>query len=158
MEAKKISCSENIEALECINPRRDRWAVRWDHHQDADGNWFVYESRFDHRPTIDEIRAIIGATIDAETQDKIVNGFTWNGKPVRLTDTTQRNFLFAVYEIDKTGNVDRAPFVGLLEADTDAAAADELGEIVVAMWRHIKTTRAEGIARKEAVDYSLYGL
>jgi hypothetical protein len=77
---------------------------------------------------------------------------------VRLTDAAQRNFLFAVYSLDKTGEIDRAPFIGLLEADTDAAAADELGDMVAAMWTHIKECRAAGIEAKNAVDYSQYEL
>jgi hypothetical protein len=75
-----------------------------------------------------------------------------------LTDTAQRNFLFAVYHLDHTGEIDRAPFVGLLEADTDATAADELGDLVAAMWVHIKEYRAKGQQAKASVDYSQYEL
>lgn len=48
--------------------------------------------------------------------------------------------------------------MGLLEADTDAAAAEELGDMVAAMWEHIKKHRAEGQSLKDAVDYSVYEL
>ena len=157
MNVYKISCGEVLAPIECIAARRNRWAVRWDHHHEDEG-WFAYEFITDHRPTVDEIREIIEGHIDEATQNEIVNGFVWNGKKIRLSDTTQRNFLFAVFEIDKTGSVDRAPFIGLLESETDAEAADELGDITLAMWRHIKARRAEGIELKRAVDYSQYEL
>lgn len=157
MNFQKISCSEHLEPIECINPRRDRWAFRWNHHKE-DGGWFAFEAVADHRPSVDEIREVIDAQIDAATQSDIIEGFEWNGKKIRLTDTAQRNFLFAVYSLNHTGEIDRAPFVGLLEADTDAAAADELGDMVAAMWKHIKEHRKRGRQAKEAVDCSVYVL
>ena len=142
--------------VECINPRRGRYAVRWNHHEEAEGGWYADEAIFDHRPTLDEVRDVINNYIDEQTQSDIVNGFFWNGRQIRLTDTAQRNFLFAVYTVNHTGEIDRAPFVGLLKADTDAAAADELGDMVAAMWEHIKNHRALGLAKKSAVDYSAF--
>lgn len=63
-----------------------------------------------------------------------------------------------MYSLDRTGEIDRAQFVGLLEAQTDAEAADELGDMVAAIWKHIKQKRADGIAAKNAVDFSKYVL
>ena len=102
MNFQKISCSEHPEPIECINPRRDRWAFRWNHHKE-DGGWFAFEAVADHRPSVDEIREVIDAQIDAATQSDIIEGFEWNGKKIRLTDTAQRNFLFAVYSLNHTG-------------------------------------------------------
>lgn len=158
MEVLKISCGADLAPIECINPRRDRWAVRWDIHQEQDAGWFASEVVVDHRPTVEEIREIITAHIDATTQNDIVNGFSWKGKPVKLTDTAQRNFLFAVFTVDRTGEIDREQFVGLLDAQTDAEAADELADMVSAIWGHIQQKRADGITAKNAVDFSKYAL
>lgn len=158
MKVLKISCGADLAPIECINPRRDRWAVRWDIHQKQDAGWFASEVVVDHRPTVEEIREIITAHIDATTQNDIVNGFSWKGKPVKLTDTAQRNFLFAVFTVDRTGEIDREQFVGLLDAQTDAEAADELADMVSAIWEHIQQKRADGIAAKNAVDFSKYAL
>lgn len=158
MNVQKISCSEGLKPIECINPRRDRWAVRWDLHQEGENGWFAFEVIIDHKPTPGEIRSIIEAHIDTMTGAEIIDGFKWKGKKIRLTDSTQRNFLFAVVSLNHTGEIDRAPFIGLLEADTDEAAKEELPEIVAAMWQHIKERRAEGQQLKDAVDYSLYEL
>lgn len=156
MKFQKISCSESLRLIECINPRRDVWATRWNHHHDPEEGWVVLEAITDGRPSVEEIRDAIGEYIDNQTQENIVNGFSWNGHPVRLTDTAQRNFLFAVYSLDKTGEIDRASFIGLLEAETDAAAADELGDMVAAMWKHIEKCRNLGKECKQAVDYTPY--
>lgn len=158
MKYQEISCSEVLAPLECINPRRDRWAVRWNHRHDEERGWLAVEMIVDGKPSSDTVREAITEYYDTITQDRIVNGFSWNGHPVRLTDTAQRNFLFAVYSLDRTGEIDRAAFIGLLEAETDAAAADELGDMVAAMWQHIKECRAQGIKAKNAVDYSVYEL
>ena len=119
MKTREISCSEVLAPIECINPRRDRWAVRWNHHRDEERGWLAVEMITDGRPTVDEIRDAVAEYFDAQTQNRIANTFFWNGRMVRLTDAAQRNFLFAVYSLDKTGEIDRAPFIGLLEADTD---------------------------------------
>lgn len=157
MEVRKISCSEQLLPIECINPRRQRWAFRWNHTKEEEG-WSANEVVVDYKPTVEEIKEVINNHIDAETQDKIINNFYWNDKKVVLTDSAQRNFLFAVYHLDHTGEIDRAPFVGLLESDTDATAADELGDLVSAMWVHIKDCRAQGQAEKAAIDYTQYEL
>lgn len=156
MKFQKISCSEILRPIECINPRRDIWATRWNHHHDPEEGWVVLEAITEGRPSVDEIRAAVESYIDEQTQNGIINGFSWNGHPVKLTDTAQRNFLFAVYSLDRTGEIDRASFIGLLEADTDAAAADELGDMVAAMWKHIDKCRNIGIECKKAVDYTPY--
>lgn len=158
MKFQEISCSEILQPIECINPRRNVWAVRWNHHYDDEKGWIALEAISEGQPSVDEIRVAISEHIDQQTQESIVNGFSWNGHPVRLTDTAQRNFLFAVYSLDRTGEIDRASFIGLLEADTDAAAADELGDMVAAMWKHISECRSVGIECKNAVDYSVYEL
>ena len=142
MKTREISCSEVLAPIECINPRRDRWAVRWNHHRDEERGWLAVEMITDGRPTIDEIRDAVAEYFDAQTQDRIANTFFWNGRKVRLTDAAQRNFLFAVYSLDKTGEIDRAPFI----------------DMVAVMWTHIKECRAAGIEAKNAVDYSQYEL
>lgn len=53
---------------------------------------YNYRHRFDHKPTVDEIKKLVWATIDAETKDKIVNQFEYEGIKVWLTDEKQRNF------------------------------------------------------------------
>lgn len=158
MKFQKISCSESLRLIECINPRRDVWAVRWNHNRDTEKGWVALEAIVNGRPSVEDIRAAIDEYIDNQTQENIRNGFSWNGHPIRLTDTAQRNFLFAVYSLEKTGEIDRASFIGLLEAETDAAAADELGDMVAAMWKHIERCRNDGKERKMAVDYSHYEL
>lgn len=156
MKFQLISCSEIFRPIECINPRRDKWATRWNHHLDPEKGWVVLEAITIGRPSVDEIRDAIGEYIDSQTQENIVNGFSWNGHPIKLTDTAQRNFLFAAYTVDRTGEIDRASFIGLLEADTDVTAADELGDMVAAMWKHIDKCRNIGIECKKAVDYTPY--
>ena len=158
MEFKKIQCSGTLAPIECINPKRDRWAVRWNHQQEEGESWTALEAVTEGKPTKAEVETAISKHIDEETQQGIINGFVWNDKPVKLTDSTQRNFLFAAYSLDHTGEIDRAEFSGILAATTDAEAADELRDIVAAMWQHIKTQRRKGINRKSEFDFSQFDL
>jgi len=60
-----------------------------DSEEDASG--WNYRQRFTQRPTKDEVLSIIKAQINAETDEKILHGFKWDGKPVKIDNETQSN-------------------------------------------------------------------
>lgn len=62
-----------------------------EHEEDTSG-WNYYH-RFTHRPTLDEIKAVINKQIDADTDETILHGMTWEGKPVKLDSESQTNLL-----------------------------------------------------------------
>lgn len=64
--------------------------------EDASG-WNYYH-RFTHRPTLDEIKEVITAQIDNDTDMKILTQFSWNGKAVYLSKENQMNFK-AAYDL-----------------------------------------------------------
>lgn len=156
MEFYEIKCSEDIMPIECVNPRRNIWAVRWNLHPDENNEWSALEALSLGRPSIDTIRSSISDFIDSITQDRIVNGFVWNDIPIKLTDAAQRNFLFALFHLNHTGIVDRESYGDLLVSDSDEEAAIELRDMVASMWQHIKECRADGILRKNQVDYTRF--
>jgi hypothetical protein len=45
--------------IECINPVRSKWRVRWDFQSDDNGNGSFMEQEFDHKPSLDEIKAVV---------------------------------------------------------------------------------------------------
>lgn len=52
-----------------------------------------YRQRFSHRPSLDEIKSVINAQIDADVDESTMNGMKWNGMPVCLDAEFQTNVL-----------------------------------------------------------------
>ena len=57
-----------------------------------DGQGFDFRHDFDHHPSREELLEVITQHIDAQTDEKILSGFVWNGKNVWLSAENQRNF------------------------------------------------------------------
>mgnify|MGYP000044714030 FL=1 len=48
----RIQGSAGVAPIECVNPRKDKWRVRWDI-EEQDGMATYEEAEFDRRPTLD---------------------------------------------------------------------------------------------------------
>ena len=59
---------------------------------EASERGWEYRHTFDHSPTLSEVKELIISTINTATQEKIVNGFIWNEKPIYLSAENQLNF------------------------------------------------------------------
>jgi len=59
---------------------------------DSRGN-YEYRHTFDHKPTWEEVKAVLIEAINEHTKKTILNGFVWCGQRVWLSDENQRNFL-----------------------------------------------------------------
>lgn len=56
---KKVEGNIGVRLLECINPIKNKWRVRWDVQPGENGSATYMEEEFDHRPTEDEIRSTV---------------------------------------------------------------------------------------------------
>ena len=74
---KRVEGSSGISLLECVNPVKDKWRVRWDvQHNEQDDSVSYMEEEFPYKPDGEEIRS----------------GFTYNGIPVWLSQENQFNY------------------------------------------------------------------
>ena len=48
---RRIEGSEGVELIECVNPIRDKWRIRWDVQKQDNGNVNYMEAEFNHKPT-----------------------------------------------------------------------------------------------------------
>lgn len=98
----RITGSRHTPLMECINPRRQTYAVRWDMHPVKDENGVesetevsFMEERFNHKPTLEEIKEVIIGWYNSEIDKKILNGFIYEGAEVWLTTENQFNYKVA---------------------------------------------------------------
>lgn len=94
---QKVTGSSDVKYIECINPKKDKWKVRWAIETIADGTAEYMEEDFNHKPTIEEIKGIIIDWYNSNISAEIVSGFVWNGTSVWLSNENQFNYEAAFY-------------------------------------------------------------
>lgn len=57
------------------------------------GSSYEYRHTFDHKPTWEEVKAVLVEAINEHTEEIILNGFEWNGQRVWLSERNQRDFM-----------------------------------------------------------------
>lgn len=74
---------------------RNKWELIFGFGKDSEQEQtgWNYRQRFTSKPTLDEIKAIISAQIDADTDENILHGFVWKELPVKLDIENQTNIL-----------------------------------------------------------------
>lgn len=70
---------------------------------EENGIGYDYRHTFDHVPTDDEILSVITDQVNTDTGQKILTGFSWNGKKVWLSTENQFNFKTAYDLAVQTG-------------------------------------------------------
>ena len=115
---------------------------------------YNYRHRFDHLPTVDELRAVIEAHVNEFTQERIISGYVWNGKSVWLSVENQQNYTAAylsgklpikvmVYD----------PYDDAQGTVVELQTADELRGFYKGMVEHVRMCVEEGWRVKGSVDY-----
>lgn len=133
-----------------------------DREEDATG--WNYRERFDHRPTLDEIRATIIAQINADTETRILTQFSWNGKPVWLSKENQYNYK-AAYDLAYQTDGAILPIRFKLGEDEDGNAIyhtftkiEPFSDFITKMITFSNTLLNEGWKEKDSIDYSKFDL
>ena len=88
----KKAIGNSSKYIECINPKKNKWKIRWDFQTQDEGIVEDMEEDFDHKPTDDEIKDIIVKWHNSEIDKEIISGFTWNGLPIWLSMENQFNY------------------------------------------------------------------
>ena len=115
---------------------------------------YNYRHRFDHKPTVDELRSVIEAHVNTLTQERILTGYKWNGKTVWLSNENQQNYTNDFL----TKNLPAKVRVYDNETDTvgevvSIESEEELDVFYQGMVRHVRECVENGWSVKDSVDY-----
>lgn len=99
----RISGSADAPRMECTNPKRQLWRIRWDYQTEGDpaakpegtvagGQCTYMEHQFNHKPTLQEVTDIIHQWVNETVDARILSGFVWEGTPVWLSIENQFNY------------------------------------------------------------------
>lgn len=156
----RVEGSAGVRLLECTNPVKDKWRIRWDVQVRDDGSASYMEEEFTHKPSAEEIRAVIVTWINSETDRKILSGFVWNDMPVWLSSENQFNYKAAYDLAAQTGGATlpvRFKF-GIGDVPTYHTFNDlaELTDFYTKALAHVNTTLNNGWEAKDNIDWSKY--
>lgn len=157
-----IQGSKGVALMECVNPRRNKWKVRWNIAEQDDGQAQWQETDFAHKPTLDEVRAAIFGWFNSETDRKILSGFVWHDMHVWLSQENQFNYKSA-YDIAVQTGGKSLPVKFKFGTDTEPQyyefkTLDELADFYFKALAYIQTTLQEGWNAKDAINLKEYGV
>ena len=62
---RRVEGSSGVSLMECTNPVKDKWRIRWDVQEKENGSASYMEEEFGHKPTDEEIHTLVMSGITA---------------------------------------------------------------------------------------------
>lgn len=157
---RRVEGSVGVRLLECTNPIKGKWRIRWDVQELENGKASYMEEEFSHKPTDEEILSTVISWFNLQTDTAIISGFTYNGIPVWLSSENQFNYKSA-YDLAVQTNGDTLPIKFKFGTDKEPyyktfETLEELTDFYIKAMRHIQMTLDDGWKKKDAFDLGLY--
>ncbi len=156
---KVYGAEEREDAL--IKLRNSKYLVVFGFYADDDGS-YRWRKQYDHKPTIAEIKSDINALINMMTDETILNGFSWNSKPVYLSQENQINFK-AAYDLAVQTEGAILPIKFKLGEDSDGepvyhtfTSLNAFSDFYTRAVAFITAALANGWQQKDSVDYTVF--
>lgn len=157
---KRVEGNPGVKLLECINPIKDKWRVRWDVQNKEDGSATYMEKEFPQKPTEEEIRQTIIDWFNAQTNGDILSGFEWNGMKVWLSAENQFNYKAAYDLAIQTAGATLPVTFKFGTDDTPCYhmfnTVEDLTDFYTKAMAHIQSTLAKGWNSKDAFKLESY--
>lgn len=127
---------------------------------DERGSTYEYRHTFDHKPSWNEVKAVLVEAINEHTKETILNGFVWRDQRVWLSEENQLNF--AAIERSQSipypltlkinEQVDGTPIYHTFEN------ADEYSAFYQAIALFITETVQSGWSEKDSIEMNTYNI
>ncbi len=157
---KRVQGNPDVALIECTNPVKNKWRVRWDIVTDATGTTSYMEQELNHRPSADEIKGIISAWINARTDERILSGFVYEGNMVWLSSENQFNYKAAHDLAVQTAGATLPVTFKLGPDDAPCYRSftdiDSLTDFYSRAMAHIQQALADGWCAKDNIDLEKY--
>lgn len=159
---KRVQGNPGVALIECTNPVRGKWRVRWDVTTDDSGITSYMEEEFKYRPSIDEIKTLINGWIDERTKSTILSGYKFEGDLVWLSIENQTNYE-REYLKAHLGLPGALPMTFKFGSDEEPVyrtfeSMEDIENFYNGYTHHIKQTQLDGWNAKDAIDLELYAV
>jgi len=156
---KRVEGTSGVLPIECVNPVKNKWRIRWDVQPSGDNSANYMEEEFDHKPATNEIKSIVTAWYNEQINREILSGFKYNGSVVWLSQENQFNYKAAFDLAVQTGGATLPVTFKFGDEEPEYYKFESLKEIsdfYTAAMQHIQNTLEDGWQKKDAFDLSLY--
>lgn len=159
-DMKRVEGSAGVSLLECTNPVKNKWRVRWDVETREDGSASYMEEELDHKPDAEEVRSLVSGWYNAETDKRILSGFEYEGQLVWLSSENQFNYK-AAYDLAIQTGGQNLPVTFKFGTDDSPSyrtfeTVEELQSFYIKAMAHIQNALLEGWKKKDALNLALY--
>lgn len=157
---EKINGSPDVQLLECTNPVRGYWRIRFDVQIKDDGSADYYEHRFFAKPQLEVIKSVITEFINEQTNATILSGLKYENQLVWLSAENQANYK-AAYDLAVQTQGESLPYKVKLGGEDapvyrEFISLQDFKAFYLSVQKHINDTINDGWKRKDAIDWSKY--
>ena len=159
---RRVTGNKGVLPIECVNPKKDKWRIRWDVQEKENGSASYMEEEFNHKPTGEEIRTLVMSWYNSQTDAAILSGFVYKDAPVWLSTENQYNYK-AAYDLAVQTGGETLPVTFKFGTEEQPVyrvfdTLEELTDFYVSAIRYVQETLEAGWKRKNAFDLELYKL
>lgn len=156
----RVQGDAGVRLLECTNPVKGKWRIRWDVQKREDGSTDYMEEEFDHRPSDEEIKETVINWYNNQTDRAILSGFSYEGNTVWLSTENQFNYK-AAYDLARQSNGATLPVKFKFGSDEKPVYRvfenmKDLTDFYTKAMRYILETLDAGWKKKDAFDLEQY--
>lgn len=157
---KRAQGSLEVKLLECVNPIKNKWRVRWDVQEHDDGTADYMEAELTHKPTDEEITSLVRTWYNEQTDVAILSGFSYENAPVWLSQENQYNYK-AAYDLAVQTDGKTLPVTFKFGTDDEPVyrtfgTLDDLADFYTKAVKYIQDVLTDGWEKKDAIDLSKY--
>ena len=153
----KVRADERKDQLVQIGHKN--WLLIFGFDNDEELGGYNWRKNYDHMPTKSELKTDVESLVNSRTDEKILSGFVWNGKPVWLSMENQLNFK-ASYDLAVQSGGATLPVTFKLGEDENGNAVyhtfktmDDFSDFYSKAVRWVNVSISEGWKEKDSVDY-----
>lgn len=157
---KRAQGSAEVKLLECVNPVKNKWRVRWDVQERDDGSVDYMEAELTHKPTDEEITSLVRTWYNEQTDVAILSGFSYENAPVWLSQENQYNYK-AAYDLAVQTDGKTLPVTFKFGTDDEPVyrtfdTLDDLADFYTKAVKYIQNVLTDGWRKKDAIDLGKY--
>lgn len=120
------------------------------------------EERFDHIPSLNEIKLVVTAYYNHEVEREILSGFTWKDMQIWLSTENQFNYK-AAYDLAVQTNGAMLPIVFKFGCDDNVIYyefknMEDFSDFYFSSIKHVQNTLSEGWQKKDSINWNLYNI
>lgn len=157
---ERIEGTAGVKLIECVNPVKQKWRIRWDVQENEDGSANYMEEEFLGQPSPEMIKSVILDWYNEQINKTILSGFVYEDKPVWLSTENQFNYK-AVYDLAVQSNGTTLPVVFKFGTDEQVqyhifGTLEELTDFYTKALKHVQDTLTDGWEKKDTFNPELY--